>query len=448
MQLISIDRIKSFFTKGDKRSLIVKRNIVASLFIKGISVVVQFLMVPLTLGYLDKEIYGIWLTASSILTWFGFFDVGFTLGLRNRLTEALAHKDYARGKQLVSTTYGMMCIIFIPCGILACSLTPYLNWSTFFNIADSYNEQLVKVMLVLFSSFVLQMILGTISSVATAFQKTALASSYHVIGNVIALVVIWILTKLTTGSMLYLALSISFIPAIVTLVGSFLLYRTSDGAKVSPDFRYFCKDKIKDLFSLGAKFFIIQLQLIVLYQSANILISNVSSPDDVTNYNIAYRYIFCGAMIFQIFLTPYWPAFTDAYAKGDFPWMRNSYRNLTKVYISMCIGVVAMVAISPIVYSLWIGQSDAVPWNMTISVAVFTILNAWVQIQTYLINGIGDIKLQTIVTSVGLVLQIPLSLFLGKICNFGSIGVVMSMSILNLLYCAVFTWQLRRLLRM
>lgn len=441
-----VNRIKAILTSGDKRSVIVKRNIIGSIFVKGVAVIVQFLMVPVTLGYLDKEVYGIWLTASSILTWFGFFDIGFTLGLRNRLSEALAHKDYKKGRELVSTTYGMMCAIFVPLGMILCTLCPFVNWSDFFNVSVQYNDTLKEVMIVLFCSFVLQMILGTITAVVTAFQKTALAASFNVIGNVIALVVIWGLTKISSGSLLSLALAISFIPPAVALVGSIWLFKTEEGAKVRPSVRCFKREKVRDLFNLGAKFFVIQLSMVVLYQSANILISNVSSPQDVTSYNIAYRYVFCGAMVFQIFLTPFWPAFTEAYAKKDYGWMRRSYEKLLKVYFVLVIAVVAMVSLSPVVYDIWLGDSRVVPLGMTIAVGVFTILNSWVQIHTILINGIGDVKLQSVVTLIGLVFQIPLSLFLGKYCGFGALGIVYSMSIINVIYCMIFTWQLRKLL--
>ena len=64
---------------GDTRSVTVKKNIVTSLTVKGVSIVVSLLLVPLTLGYISSELYGIWLTLSSIMLWLNFFDVGFTL---------------------------------------------------------------------------------------------------------------------------------------------------------------------------------------------------------------------------------------------------------------------------------------------------------------------------------------------------------------------------------
>ena len=86
-------QIRNFFTKGDARSLVVKKNMIGSIFIKGISILIQLILVPLTLGYLSQELYGVWLTISSIMLWLNFFDVGLTLGLKNRLSEAIARND-------------------------------------------------------------------------------------------------------------------------------------------------------------------------------------------------------------------------------------------------------------------------------------------------------------------------------------------------------------------
>lgn len=80
----------------DKRSATVKKNILASFAIKGISIVVSLLLVPMTLGYVSSELYGIWLTLSSIMMWLSFFDVGFTLGLKNKLAEAIALNNWEK----------------------------------------------------------------------------------------------------------------------------------------------------------------------------------------------------------------------------------------------------------------------------------------------------------------------------------------------------------------
>ena len=76
-------KLQSFMSSGGRRTLAVKKNILGSIAIKGCSIIIQLLLVPMTLGYLTSELYGIWLTVSSIILWLNFFEIGFTLGLKN-----------------------------------------------------------------------------------------------------------------------------------------------------------------------------------------------------------------------------------------------------------------------------------------------------------------------------------------------------------------------------
>ena len=108
-----IDKVKTFFS-GNGRSAKVKRNILASFGVRGISILSSFLLVPLTIGYISPELYGVWMTLSSIMSWLVFLDIGFTQGMKNKVTEAIALEKWDRARMLVSTTYMMMALIFIP----------------------------------------------------------------------------------------------------------------------------------------------------------------------------------------------------------------------------------------------------------------------------------------------------------------------------------------------
>lgn len=76
---------------GNSRSIIVKKNIIASFFLKCISILVSLQVVPLTITYINPTKYGIWLTLSSIIAWLSYFDLGFAHGFRNRFSEAKAN---------------------------------------------------------------------------------------------------------------------------------------------------------------------------------------------------------------------------------------------------------------------------------------------------------------------------------------------------------------------
>lgn len=430
-------------TSGNERSVKVKKNFIASLGIKGVSIAVTFFLVPITLGYVSDELYGIWLILSSVLMMLQYFDVGFTLGLKNKLAEAIAVNDIKRGKELVSTTYAMLILIFIPVCIILEIVVPFVHWSKFFNTPEVYNTEIVKALQIMFACVCLQMIVNALVSVLSAYQRTAMSALFPVIGNFISLIVIMFLSKVTQPSLAKLACAISTMPVIVLTLASIFLYNTKY-KDISPSLKSVNFILVKELFVLGAKFFFIQIQIIVLYQAANILISNVSNPIEVANYSVAHRYINVSFMVFNILLNPIWPAFTDAYVKKDYKWMKSVYTKLMKI-LFLTIGLTLfMIIVSPIVYKLWIGDKMDIPFSMTLAVAVFVIAFAWNSLQTILINGIGTIKLQTYVTVIGLVFNIPLSLFLGK--YIGAIGVVLSMTIIYVIYSTVFTIQINKLL--
>lgn len=440
---MTIEALKNILIGGSERTAIVKKNILGSLAIKVVSIATSLLLVPMTLGYVSAEIYGVWLTISSILHWLTYMDVGFTHGLKNKLNECLARKDYERGKSLVSTTYAIMFVIFVPLSTILIVVSPWINWCGILNVAPSHQAVILKTMQVLFVFIALQMIVNVFVTVVAAYQKTALSSLFAVIGQVCSLCIIGMMTLLVKPSLLNLAFAYSLMPIVIVLFASVIYFKTSM-KEVAPSIKTINTAYIKDLWGLGIKFFIIQVQIIVLYQATNILISHIAGPESVTQYNISYKLLNVVVMIYTIILNPLWPAFTDAYTKKDYSWMNNMYTKMQKIYMLLFIMIGIIVLFSPLIIKLWVGDKVSVPFILTLSVAIYTLIHCWNSLQVILINGTGKVKLQSYVIILGLVLHIPFSLLLGR--YIGIYGVVVSMSLINIIYASVFTAQIRKIL--
>src|SRR5690606_17696637 len=98
-------KILQQINRGQGRSVKAKKNIIASFFIKGLSIAISLVLVPITIDYINTSRYGIWLTLSSIVAWFSFFNIGLTQGLRNKFAEAKAKGEHELAQIYVSTTY-------------------------------------------------------------------------------------------------------------------------------------------------------------------------------------------------------------------------------------------------------------------------------------------------------------------------------------------------------
>lgn len=438
-----IKNIINRFLSGNTRTLAVKKNIISSLFIRGIGILISFMLVPMTIGYISPELYGVWLTISSIMTWITFLDIGFTQGLKNKLVEAIANDDWIKGRALVSTTYLMMVFIFVPICIVLEIIVPYIDWTTLLNISPIYRTDIEQVMYAMVFFFCVQMVVNVVVSVVAAFQRVALSTSFAVIGQFFALVLMFIFNRTVSASLLTLSFALSAMPILVTIIASIILY-CGRYKMVSPSISYFDKQLIGDLFNLGYKFFLINIQVVVLYQSTNILISNLSSPLEVTTYNLAYKYMNIPMMLYTIITAPLWPAYADAYVKKDFCWLVRMRKRMINIFYLSALGCLLMVLFSPFFFKIWVGNDVIIPLKMTIIVALYVVILCWVNLNVTMIAGMGLVKLETIVVVIGMCIHIPLSIILGKV--WGAYGVLGSMIIINLLYALIFNTQVNKIL--
>ena len=122
------------FVKGHERSVKAKKNIIASIFIKGFSIVISLLLVPIIINYINPTRYGIWITISSIVAWLSFFDIGLTQGLRNKFAEAKAKGDTHIAQVYVSTTFAILGLVFSGVWLVFILANQFIDWSKILNV--------------------------------------------------------------------------------------------------------------------------------------------------------------------------------------------------------------------------------------------------------------------------------------------------------------------------
>ena len=203
------------FQQGSERTRVAKKNVFLMLLYKGLSILVSLLLIPITLDYVNSETYGIWLTLSSIVSWISFFDIGINNGLKNRLTEALANNNSHLGKIYVSTTYAMLTIIFVPLLFVLLLIIPNLNWASILNITIEGADNLIVALCIISAYFCLNFILTTINIVIFSHQTPAKASLCSLCQQIASLLVIYILTLTTKGSLVNLCLGLCISPLLI-----------------------------------------------------------------------------------------------------------------------------------------------------------------------------------------------------------------------------------------
>ena len=417
-------------------------NITGSFLIKGLSILISFILVPLTLDYIDPIRYGIWITLSSVVNWFGFFDIGLTNGLRNNFAQALANNKHELAKIYVSTTYAYLLIIITIVYLVFIFVNPYLNYNKILNVNIDLNSELSLIALIVFTFFCFRFILKIITTILSADQRLAKAETFDLIGKILTLITIFILIKTTSGSLLYLSIALSSIPVFVLFISSIWFfngkYKPYRPSLKSIQFKY-----SSSLVNLGIKFFIIQLAGLLLYQTNNIIIAQLFGVSNVTPYNIAFKLFSLITLGFSIISTPFWSAFTEAYTIYDFRWIQSSVRNLFKIWILFSIFGLLLLFSSAYIYNYWIGNKIDIPFELSLIVCMNALIFSFSNIFSIFLNGIGKLKLQLVVSITIALINIPLSLLLGKL--IGISGVLLTNTILGLISISIFPIQYRKI---
>lgn len=408
---------------GNPRSVGIKKNILQSFFIKGGNIGISFLLVPMTITYLSPERYGIWITLSSIIGWLSYFDIGIGNGLRNKLGEAIAKKQFNLARIYVSTTYAIFFLLIFLIIALFYALNPLINWEKVLNTPSGMGKELFYLAQIVTILFCLQFIIKLLNTILIADQRPARVDLINLISSLVSLILIFILTKVSQGNLILLGFILGISPVVVLLVASIFFFRTTY-RYLAPSLKFVNFRYAGSLFSLGLNFFLIQIIVLIVFSTTNIIITQLYGPAAVTPYNVAFRYFSIIIMGFNIISTPFWSAYTNAYFTNDFNWIRNSVRKLIRIWILFGVGTIILIAVSNPFYKIWVGDQVQVSFGLSLLLGMYAILANWSAIFTNFINGVSKIRLQLYLSVFLGLINIPLSIFLGKALGVG--GVVLS----------------------
>ncbi|MBK7631469.1 MAG: MATE family efflux transporter [Ignavibacteriales bacterium] len=414
-----------FNFKDSSRSERAKKNIIILFVLHVFNFLSIMAIIPVAINYLGKTDYGIWLTLASILSWLINLDFGLGNGLRNKLAEALALNDLKLAKYYISTAYAVFAIGIFSIMVIYIFVHGLFNWAHLLNAPENYLALLNNLVLYVVVLFLVQFLLKLLTSIINADQRPALNGVLSLIINTSTLVTVYLLSLFCESSLTIFGIVSASIPIIVFLTASLYLFN-GQFKIISPKISYINFKYSSDLVRLGMQFFVIQISSLIVFTTGNIVITQLYGPEPVVTYNVAYRYFYIVPMVFNVVLAPFWSAFTEAYVKKEFDWIKNSMRKLIFIWLILSFSAIIMLLISNWVYKIWVGPQINVPFALSFAATIFVILANWNNIFGYFIYGVGKVRVQLYYSIFTALLNIPLSIYLAKYAGFGITGIMVS----------------------
>jgi O-antigen/teichoic acid export membrane protein len=396
---------------------------------RAVNMAAQLLSLSLTVRYLGKERYGVWTTVSTVAAWLTLANFGLGQGLTTRL--ASLHGDDRREQRYraicsSAAVVTLVSLVLLPLLIVACQLAP---WPRIFNVRSELAIAETRPTILVCGLAVLAMLpLSVASGVLTGHQRGDVVNLTGIVSSVVGLIAVVVAVRLRWGMPGLCA--VLLVPQVGALVAQVVAARWMGLVRFAP--RYVSAGEARDMLGLGSLFLLTQLFGIFIFETGALIIANRFGAEEVTPYGITNRVVMAVVTVFGLIITPLWPAYGDAFARGDTEWARRAFiKSLRAVTLIWLVAAVGLGVAGKWVIRLWAGP-DAVPTTPLLwAMVLYALALGWGMVVTYPLNGSGKLRPQVAAAVICGLLNVPLALFLAG--RIGIPGVVLSQALVMLL---------------
>lgn len=400
------------------------KQIFSSIIFKVFSVGIGFILVPVLLGKLGQESYGVWAILVSLMQWIALMDIGIGNGLKNKLTEALSVNKNIEAREYVSTAYYSMGLLAIGLIIIVSPFLFLVDWRLFFNSGNIKESELRGTVMIFVYSLITYFVMSLINQVINAVQRNALTSLIPILVNGFFIASLVLFFPKHGVSLFNTTIIYSLSLVLVTLIFSLFFFNEYKQLRPSPAF--FKRDKIRSILSLGVKFFVIQITGVIIFSSDNMIITQLFGPKSVAVYSITFMIFNNAGMLVNLITMPLYSSYTEAYTKNNLDWIKSKVILLCKLLIPFGLGIFGLIYFFDILVKLWIKTPIEIPHLLPMFMGVYIIITVWNNIFSYVLGAIGKINLGMYTTIVQGVLNIPLSILFAKYLGMGLNGIILS----------------------
>ncbi len=397
-----------------------KRSMLLSAMCKPVSMIIAFFYTPFLIRCLGDEAYGVWATILSVINWINYFDIGIGLGMRNTLTTYITGNEKAKAREVSSTGYMALSLISGVTMLIGMILVFVLDTGKLFNTALNVRPAL----LVSFICVCINFVLGLVKVQLYAIQRAEKVGFLNLWVQIINIICVWLLTLSGRGDLLWVAVIVGASGVIVNAVYSGSLWHKFDFLR--PSVSAYQRSELKNVCGIGIKFFILQINALVIFATDNMIITQILGPVHVTPYQTTYTAFGLVNGLFAAFIAPLWSRYTEAQEQRDHVWIKRSIFKLDAMLPAVAvILLIGVIFYRPLAF-IWLHKELDYPSGLIPCMALFFFLQILNSIYTTVLNGVGLIDLEMWLGIASAIANIPLSVFFGRNLHMGTTGVLLA----------------------
>jgi O-antigen/teichoic acid export membrane protein len=404
-----------------------------SFLARALTATTSVISLPLTMGYLGKERYGMWAAISALLTWAVLADFGVARGLQNHLAEAYGKNDADAASDYMSTAFYTLLFIALGLGAVFGVALFAVPWHRVLNVDDpklvaELRPTLAAVVFIFLAGFPL----NVVGQAYAAYQRAHVANLFSIGASLVSLGLLVAAIKLKLG-LPYLILATGGFGVSMTVVN--LAYIAHDMPWLWPRYRRATKKTLAELMKISGPMLLIQLGGMLVSEVQILIIAQTLGVALVADYTIFQRVFSVPVLIVAMIEAPYPAMYRESHARGDIEWCKAAFRRLQRIKLGLsALGLVVLVAVGDLVAKLL--STGTVTFGIAVWVAagVMLIVGNWNGGYSHLFMAVDRLWTLVITLALNAIVTFPLTYFFAK--SHGIFGVIAATTAFSLVVTA------------
>lgn len=412
----------------------------AALGARLVTMTVTLVTVRVLLDYLGAERYGMWLTISAIAALLVVLDLGVGNGLLNAVTRNTARGDVTTNAGQISSALVLLTALAMLIAVPLAIVYPIIPWDEVLAVTtEPAVSEAGPAIAVVVALFLVGLPLSVITQVRLGRQEGYLVHLAAAVGSIAVLAALFMVVVSRQGvPMVVVAMTVPLLVA-VAANGWFLFRR--DAPEIHPARNLVKVSTGIGLLRSGFLFFVLQLAMAVAFMSDTLVVAQMVGPEAVAEYGVVFRLFAVPAFFMTAILSPLWPAYGDAIALGDTPWVRRTLAHSVRLALAISVPAAALlVTFGESLIAIWVDASVTPPFSLILGFGVWIVLSALGNAVAMLLNGAHEIRMQAGAAALMAVTNLALSIWLTSQIGVAGViwGTVMTYAAFVLLPMALF----------
>jgi O-antigen/teichoic acid export membrane protein len=400
-----------------------KQGAASSLISKGVVLAVSAISIPITVRYLGAEDFGVWVSISTTLSMLLVLDFGVANSLTNFVSEAYARDDRDHASTYTTTALGVVLVVALLLGCLAWWIWPLLHWDRLFHLSSAAEAPRVgRAVAAALAIFLVGLPAGLAPKILGGYQELRTANLFTALGSLLNLLSIILVAHFHEGLVaLVTASSAALVGAnLLALLWIFFFHKPW----LAPSLKHVNGVAARRMMQSGSEFFALQIAGLIAFNSDNLVVIHYLGPAEVAAYSVAWRLVGYAA-IAQTLITPaLWPAFSEAFSRGDLSWIRDTFRRT--MILTMAIAVSASLLFALVgrwIIRIWATRAAVPTQGLLLLMCVWVLISTFMNNTATVLVAKGETRLLAGLGLAAAVLNLVLSIY--WVQRIGAPGVVL-----------------------